>query len=82
MKKQRGVFLCPSPWQGVVAVVTQVMQEHGALLKEKAGKAKDLSAGESQEQISGFMGVLFSSEVQGAARLGTWAEGDLGWPWS
>lgn len=52
MKKVRagGVFLCPSPWQEVVAVVTQVMQEHGALLKEKAGKAKDLSTGESQEQ--------------------------------
>lgn len=33
------MLLCPSPWQGVV---TQVMQEHGALLNEKAGKAKDL----------------------------------------
>lgn len=36
------MLLCPSPWQGVVTVVTQVMQEHGALLNEKTGKAKDL----------------------------------------
>lgn len=39
------------------------------------------SAGKSQERSSGFMGVVFSSEVQGA-RLGTGAEGDLGWAWS
>lgn len=31
-----------APVLGKVTVVTQVMQEHGALLNEKAGKAKDL----------------------------------------